>query len=157
MSYESCVLNGLFAVRWERPQLGDPTRYCGELSEARRRQGRQLVGLFIMPESSTAPDDAFKKEQAKLLPMIMSHLDYAIAVFEGTGFAASVKRSALVAIIMLSGQRQRIHVRSSVTDALGNPPAQLPFDAQRALHELRTRGFCKESTSSAHEGRSPHY
>lgn len=149
MSYESCTLNGLFVVRWERPQIGDPTRYCNELSEAARRQGKQLVGLFIMPAASTAPDDSFKKEQATLLPAIMSNLSYAFAVFEGTGFSASLKRSALVAIIMLSGQRQRIHVRSTITDALRNPPEKLPFDVNQALRELQARGFCEESVISS--------
>lgn len=143
MSYESCVLSGLFVVRWERPQLGDPTHYCNELSEAARRQGKPLVGLFIMPASSTAPDDAFKREQARLLPTIMTHLTYAVAVFEGTGFAASLKRSALVAIILLSGQRQRIHVRSSVAEALRKPPGPLPFDAEQTLAQLQRRGLCE--------------
>lgn len=149
MSYESCVLNGLFVVRWESPQRGDPLRYCNELSEAARRQAKPLVGLFIMPEQSAAPDDAFKKEQATLLPTIMSNLVYAMAVFEGTGFGASLKRSALVAIIMLSGQRQRIHVRSSVTEALRNPPERLPFDVNQALRELQSRGFCEHVVTSS--------
>jgi hypothetical protein len=155
MSYESRILNGLFVVRWERPERGDPTRYCNELSEAARRQGKPLVGLFIMPETSTVPDDAFRKEQATLLSTIMSNLVYAIAVFEGSGFSASVKRSALIAITLLSGQRQRIHVRSTVTDALRNPPERLPFDVNGALRELQAHGFYEDSVTSSRRGQAP--
>jgi len=155
MSYESCVLSGLFVVRWEQPQVGDPTRYCNELSEAARRQGKPLVGLFIMPASSTPPDDTFKREQARSLPTIMTHLTYAMAVFEGTGFAASLKRSALTAIILLSGQRQRIHVRSSVVEALRDPPGPLPFDANQALARLRLRGLCESDQPESRPAAPP--
>ncbi len=143
MSYQLCVLNGLFVVRWDQPRIGDPTKYCQELTDASRRQGKRLVGLFIMPEASTAPNDAFKREQASLLPVIMTNLEYAVAVFEGTGFSASLKRSALVAIILLSGQRQRIHVRASVRDAFTNPAGPITFDADAALQALHARGFCE--------------
>jgi hypothetical protein len=143
MSYKSCVLNGLFVVRWERPAVGDPTRYYHELLQASQSQSKPLVGLFIMPENSSAPDDYFKKEQAALLVKIMANLTFAVAVFEGTGFAASLKRSALVAILLLSGQRQKIYVRSSVEEALvRDPPGPLGFSAHKALNDLRTQDFC---------------
>lgn len=143
MSYKSCVLNGLFVVRWEKPTVGDCTRYCQELTQASQSQGKPLVGLFIMPENSSAPDDQFKKEQASLLKKIMPNLTFAIAVFEGSGFAASLKRSALIAILLLSGQRQRIYVRSSVEEALvRDPPGPLGFNAHKALADLRTQDLC---------------
>lgn len=141
MSYRSCVLNGLFVVRWERPSVGDCARYYQELVQASQTQSKPLVGLFIMPENSSAPDDHFKKEQAQLMNKIMQNLSFAIAVFEGTGFAASLKRSALVAILLLSGQRQKIYVRSTVEEAL-NPPGPLGFSANKALDELRAQAFC---------------
>jgi hypothetical protein len=143
MSYRSCVLNGLFVVRWERPSVGDCARYYQELVQASQTQSKPLVGLFIMPENSSAPDDHFKKEQAQLMNKIMQNLSFAIAVFEGTGFAASLKRSALVAILLLSGQRQKIYVRSTVEEALvRNPPGPLGFSANKALDELRAQAFC---------------
>jgi hypothetical protein len=143
MSYKSCVLNGLFVVRWERPAVGDPTRYYHELLQAAQSQGKPLVGLFIMPETSSAPDDQFKKEQAALLSKVMQHLTFAVAVFEGTGFAASLKRSALVGILLLSGQRQKVFVRSSVEEALvRDPPGPMPFNAHKALNDLRMQDLC---------------
>lgn len=144
MSYKSCVLNGLFVLRWERPTVGDCTSYCQEIQQASQKQAKPLVGLFIMPENSTAPDDQFKKEQATLMPKIMQNLTFAIAVFEGTGFAASLKRSALVAILLLTGQRQKIFIRSSVEEALvRDPPGPLGFSAHKALNDLRALDFLK--------------
>jgi hypothetical protein len=144
MAYESCVLEGLYAIRWGRvPELHDVARYAEELSAARAKQGEPLVGLFIMPPDSQIPNDAFRKAQAKALPDIMSNLQFAVAVFEGTGFILSLKRSALGAILLLAPKRFSIHVRTSVKEALlVNPPKQVSFDATRAIAELTKRKLC---------------
>jgi len=144
MSYESCALDGVFVVRWgEKPQVPDVSRYAGEIADARRLQGKPLVGLFIMPPNSAPPDDLFRKAQADKLPDIMNNLSYAVAVFEGTGFVSSLKRSALTAILMLSPRRHSIHVRSTVEEALlTNPAGPLAFDAAATLGELQRRKFC---------------
>jgi hypothetical protein len=139
MSYESATLGGLFVLRWgENPEEPDVERYAREVLKARQQHGAPLVGLFIMPPDSGAPGEAFRKAQAAKLPEIMSNLSYAVAVFEGTGFVSSLKRSALVAILLLAPKRFPIHVRATVEDALiGNPPGPITFDAHRALAELR--------------------
>jgi hypothetical protein len=144
MSYESCALDGLFVVRWgKNPALPDVDNYARELAAARQKQGRPLVGLFIMPPDSAAPDDTFRKAQAQKLPEIMSHLTYAVAVFEGSGFISSLKRSALVAILLLAPKRHPIHVRSTVEEALLlNPAGPIEFDAKRTLTELKRRKLC---------------
>jgi hypothetical protein len=144
MSYESCALTGVFVVRWGKiPEVPDVTRYAGEIAAAREQQGKRLVGLFIMPPDSTAPGDMFRKAQAARLPAIMNDLLYAVAVFEGTGFVASLKRSALVGILLLAPKKYPIHVRSTVEEALlTNPPGPVDFDARAALAELKRRKLC---------------
>lgn len=144
MSYESCTLRGVFVVRWGKsPSVPDVDRYAGELEKARTEQGRPLVGLFIMPQDSSAPDEAFRKAQAQKLPEIMANLTYAVAVFEGTGFISSMKRSALVGILLMAPRRHPIHVRSTVEEALiHNPAGPIEFDANRALAELKRRNLC---------------
>jgi hypothetical protein len=141
MSYQSCVLDGLYAIRWGRePELADLGRYSAELSEASRTQGRQLVGLFIMPPDSQNPSDVFRKAQAAMLPEIMANLDFAVAVFEGGGFKQALKRSALGAILLLAPKRFSIHVRASVDEALiENPPKPVRFNATLAVAELKQR------------------
>jgi hypothetical protein len=144
MSYESCALDGVFVVRWGKvPQLPDVDRYASEIAAARAKQGKPLVGLFIMPPYSAAPDEAFRKAQAKKLPEIMSNLSYAVAVFEGTGFISSLKRSALVGILLLAPKRHPIHVRSTVEEALLlNPAGPVEFNAKLTLAELKKRNLC---------------
>ncbi len=143
MSYQLHVTRGLFVVRWGDPQPGDPAKYLAALTDAASKQGDKLVGLFIMPEDSPPPGEAFRREQAALLDRVMERLHFAIAVFEGRGFAPSLKRSALVAILMLSSKRQKVFVRSSVEEALvSNPPAGLSFDGAMLLSTLRGLGFC---------------
>jgi hypothetical protein len=144
MAYESCVLDGLYAVRWGPvPELPDVARYAAEIASARATQGDRLVGLFIMPPDSQIPNDVFRKAQAAALPGIMSNLEFAVAVFEGTGFILSLKRSALGAILLLAPKRFSIHVRATVEEALlENPPKQVRFDARRAIEDLKKRKLC---------------
>ncbi len=144
MAYESCALEGLFVVRWGKaPALPDVESYARDLAAARAKQGRPLVGLFIMPPDSAAPDDRFRKAQAQKLPEIMENLSYAVAVFEGSGFIASLKRSALVAILLLAPKKHPIHVRSTVEEALlFNPAGPIDFDAKRTIVELKRRNLC---------------
>jgi hypothetical protein len=144
MSYESCSMEGLFVVRWgKNPAVPDVDNYARDLAAARAKQGRPLVGLFIMPPDSGAPDDTFRKAQAQRLPEIMENLTYAVAVFEGTGFISSLKRSALVGILLLAPKKYSIHVRSTVEEALlSNPAGPIDFDAQRTLAELKRRKLC---------------
>lgn len=143
MSYEVQVLRGLFAVRWGAPEPGDALSYCEHLESASKKQGQKLVGLFIMPENSAPPGEEFRKEQAKLLPRIMDHMEFAVAVFEGAGFATSIKRSALVAILLLSNKRHKIFVRRSVEEALViKPPGPLSFNGKRAVEQLRSLRMC---------------
>ncbi len=144
MSYRSCVLTGLYACRWGKlPEVEDVANYAREIAAAREQQGKPLVGLFIMPKDSGAPGEEFRRAQAARLPEVMTHLDYAVAVFEGEGFFSSLKRSALVAILLLAPKKYAIHVRSSVEEALLSRPAgKLDFDANRAIAELKQREMC---------------
>ena len=138
-------------LRWgDLPQITDVTRYCEETRRAHAEQGKPVVGLFIMPTHSKPPDEAFRKEQARLLPEIMSHFSYAVAVFEGVGFLSSLKRSALAAILLLAPKRHAIFVRSTLEEALLTDPAgPIDFDARKAIGELRRRGLIVSSISGA--------
>ncbi len=141
MAFTSCVLDGLLAVRWgAEPDLGDVGKYLEELREAHTRQTSKLVAMFIMPKDSKIPSDEFRKEQADALPEIMEHVDFCVAVFEGSGFMIALKRSTLGAILLLAPKRFSIHVRASAEEALlYDPPGPIRFDAKRAIAELRRR------------------
>jgi hypothetical protein len=144
MSFKSCALGGLYVLRWGAlPEVRDVNVYATEIAEAYASQRTPLVGLFVMPPDSAAPDEIFRKAQANKLPEIMKHLEFAVAVFEGQGFISSVKRSALVAILLLASKRYPVYVRATVEDALlRNPPGPIRFDAQNAIGELRKRALC---------------
>jgi hypothetical protein len=132
-------MDGLFALRWgANPEEPDVEKYVQEVRKARQAHGKPLVGLFIMPPDSKAPGESFRKIQAAKLPELMKDLSYAVAVFEGDGFMSSLKRSALVGILLLAPKHYPIHVRATVEDALVRKPAgPIEFDAKRALAELR--------------------
>jgi hypothetical protein len=144
MSFKSCALGGLYVLRWGAvPEVRDVAVYAAQIADAYEAQGAPLVGLFVMPQDSAAPDEVFRKAQANKLPEIMKHLEFAVAVFEGQGFISSVKRSALVAILLLAAKRHPVYVRATVEDALfRDPPGPIRFDAQIAIVELRKRGLC---------------
>jgi hypothetical protein len=146
MSYKSCLLPGLFVLRWgAKPEVGDVELYAREIAAAYMRQGQPLVALFIMPTDSAAPDEAFRKAQASRLPEIMRSLEYAVAVFEGSGFISSLKRSALVGILLLAPKKFPVYVRATVEEALiTDPPGRVRFDPYRAMSDLRSAGVLTE-------------
>jgi hypothetical protein len=124
-------------------EVHDVARYAAEIADARRHQANLLVGLFIMPPNSPVPNEAFRKAQAGRLAEIMSNLQFAVAVFEGTGFILALKRSALVGILLLAPKHYSIHVRASVEQALiVKPPGPISFDARRAVDELKKQQLC---------------
>lgn len=139
MAFESCVLPGLYVLRWgENPAVADVAAYANEVARAHEHQGERLIGLFIMPEGSSAPDSSFRKAQADRMTEIMSHFHYAVCVFEGEGFMASIRRNALAGILLLSGRRFPVHVRASLQEALVTKPAgPLKFNVSQALAEVR--------------------
>ncbi len=141
LSYTFWELDGLIVVRWGRtPEVADVQTQTLEVAAVRKRQGKPIVALYIMPPDSQPPDNDFRQAQAASLPAIFAHLEFAIAVFEGSGFVASLKRSALVAILLLSKQRHSVYVRQSLEDALiVNPPRRFSFDASKALQELQRK------------------
>jgi hypothetical protein len=145
VSYKSCAIDGLYVLRWQSPEVPDVAAYAGEIAAASSKQGKQLVGLFIMPEDSDPPGEQFRKEQANKLPEIMTHLTFVVAVFEGTGFMAAMKRSALVGILLLSGRRFPMYVRATVDEALvSSPPQPISFEPKAAIAELGRRGMLTE-------------
>jgi len=144
MSFQSCVLDGLYAIRWGMDlEVQDVERYATEIAHARRHQAKLLVGLFIMPPKSPVPSETFRKAQADRLAEIMSNLQFAVAVFEGTGFILALKRSALAGILLLAPKHYSIHVRASVEQALiVKPPGPVGFDAQSAIDKLKRQHLC---------------
>jgi hypothetical protein len=143
MSYKSCVLPGLIAIRWGAlPDAADVPAYAAEIARAREKDGQPVVALFIMPQDSGAPPEDFRRVQAQHLPQIMSNVEFACAVFEGTGFKSSLKRSALVAILLLAPKRYPIYVRATVEEALiQDPPRPVRFDPSRAIADLKRAGL----------------
>jgi len=66
MSFKSCALGGLYVLRWGAlPEVRDVNVYATEIAEAYASQRTPLVGLFVMPPDSAAPDEIFRKAQAK--------------------------------------------------------------------------------------------
>ncbi len=145
MTYKSCTLDGLYVLRWQMPDVPDVALYEGEIAIARQKQGKPLVGLFVMPPDSATPSEPFRKEQANRLPDIMTNLTFAVCVFEGTGFRVALRRSALVAILLLSPKRFPVFVRSTVEDTLlVAPPKPITFNAKAAMAELERRGMLRD-------------
>ncbi len=143
MVYQSHVLPGLYALKWgDRPDAADMYSLARELATAHKSQGEKLFALFIVPESSSVPDDSARKAQAACLPEMFQHAAHAVAVFEGCGFTPALKRSALTAILHLGRSRYPMTMRSSVEEALlTRPPPQMQLDGRATLAALKECGF----------------
>lgn len=60
------------------------------------------------------------------------------AVLEGSGVKASLIRTLLRGMVLVSKLTFEYHFHSSIEDALHRMEQKLPFDASRTLHALRT-------------------
>jgi hypothetical protein len=136
----------VYALKWgARADAADMYAYTREIAAAYKEQGAKLVAILVVPAGSPVPDEAARKAQAALLPEIYKYTSRAIIVFEGDGFILSLKRSALTAILLMSGGQYPMDVRHSVAEALvTNPPRRLGLDrldGERVLTQLRALGF----------------
>ena len=141
MPYTSQVMQGLFLVRWERPQAVDIPRMEQEVAQLVASSTRAVHGLSVVPADTTAPDEATRRAMGASLPRLLEHLTTMHVVIEGAGFAHSILRSAMTGIVLVGGKRGRVFVHSDLEAGLLKVASQLETSGAELLSALHARGF----------------
>jgi hypothetical protein len=137
---------------WEGPAHNDVLKIVlGALQSLRRGPfaARKLFVLHVVAETASPPDAQGRAIAAKFL----EHFDLHVNVTEGTGFRASLIRSAILGILMLSGTRAKNEVTASV-DAGIDALVAAGCDAKKAdlvgvVRELREALPARRGTLAA--------
>jgi hypothetical protein len=120
MPYASCLVDRAFLLRWgDIIEKSDMVRLVAELSAGRDTTGQALVYVGIVPETTKAPAEEVRREMTATLPLLLEHCETVHVVMEGAGFATSIKRSMMTAMMFATGKRGRVFVHDTVQTALG--------------------------------------
>jgi hypothetical protein len=117
----SCAIESIlpvFFVRWKVPEFSDLARINQSLADAHRTLGRPLFFVAIVPADSQPPDERMRKAFAETMDTVLGHCRTMHFVIEGDGFKHSILRNALAAVLLVRGQRSRIFVHRSLSEAL---------------------------------------
>ena len=108
MAHESARYEHFFVVRWGAPEADDFRRIPEQVRVAEQQAGRKLLYLGIMPEDMPRIDDAARKGFMELTEGIIDHCDKVIVVFEARGFRGAIMRSAMAAVMLLTGRYDKL-------------------------------------------------
>ena len=150
MSYRSVLIDRVYMVRWQVPQLADGKAVVENIISARKALDRPLLFIVIAPEDSAPPDDEMRKFMVSHIDQVLSCCEMVHFVMEGSGFKNSIKRSVLTNVLLLAGKRAKTKVHSSVDEALEALP-QLQVSA-REVRDTASRMGILPSLSAGYRG-----
>ncbi len=140
MSCITAMIDSIFFVRWQRPEIRDLTHIQAEVSRVRGRHKGPIIYLAIVPTDADPPDTDVRKAMMDSMDGVLAHCEAMYFVIEGAGFKHSVLRSALAGILLVAGRRGRVFVETSVEDALADIAKRLRIESMSILRQARTNG-----------------
>ena len=117
----SCAIEFLppvFFVRWKVPELADIRRIVTQLTTAHQSLGRPVFFISIIPGDSNPPDDRMRQTFIENKEGVLAHCRTMHFAMEGEGFKHSILRNALATVLLFRGQRNRLFVHRSLSEAL---------------------------------------
>ena len=109
----TAVIDGVFFVRWQKPEITDLRRVQAEVASARTRFESPLAYVAIVPGDAEPPETEVRKFMMDSMDEVLKHCQAMHFAIEGTGFKHSVLRSALAGILLVAGRRGRVFVHRS--------------------------------------------
>ncbi|HWA75173.1 MAG TPA: hypothetical protein VG937_22700, partial [Polyangiaceae bacterium] len=139
MSYVTCRLGKLLAVRWTAtPTRRDTDQLLTDTRTASEAAGGQLRLLAVIPiQEVDIPPAEVRARMQLLLPQLLANLHSIDAVFEGTGVKASLIRTLLRGMVLVSKLNFDYHFHANIQDALRRLEVKVALDPTRTLTALR--------------------
>lgn len=142
MAHTAVQVDNFFAVQWGAPEPADLPKVLAAVSEQRERCGRPLAYVALMGGESARLSEEGRKTLMDLTDKVLPLCDKLVVVIEAEGFAASILRSALTAMSMVSGRRGILLYEADVDVALKKLAGSMTIDAPRAraaISDLRDK------------------
>jgi hypothetical protein len=141
MACEIMVRGRVVFVTWTEPEESDLNRILLEVSRAQLRCGEKVVYVTRVPAGSPPPSAAFNAALKAKMPRLLDHCSAFHAVMEGSGFMATLKRSAVAAAFLASGKRAVFHVHATTTAILSKVTAEIRGEVLDVLRDAAGRGM----------------
>jgi hypothetical protein len=141
MSCRTAFVEPIFIVRWQTPTLEDLTLIQQEVERARKRVGRMLIYVAIVPADADPPDPPVRKAMIDSMDTVLEHCEVIYFAMEGRGFKHSVLRSALAGILLVAGRRGRVIVHVSASHAITEAARRAGVNESTILRSARARGM----------------
>jgi hypothetical protein len=141
VSFRTCQIDRVIAVRWQGLDRDDVVRFSLEIQKAHDAARRPLTLLSIIPEDSGLPDQATRKVLGDRGAAVMKNCDTALVIIEGSGVRMSLVRGLIRTLAVLMRTPLRPMMYASVDEALANLPSDLVPQRSRIREALRAAGM----------------
>mgnify|MGYP001357430453 FL=1 len=116
--YHLCKHDRFFIVRWEETTLRALREIEGELVRYQRSVGHPLVYISLADDRTRNPDAEVQRALVDFVDRHRDALAHVYVVLESKGFAAAAQRAVLSSMMMISGRRGVVTVKSSMAEAV---------------------------------------
>ena len=116
------VIDNVFVVVWKNVSTAAAKKITEQVRVAHADRG-DLVYVALVPDGTPPPDDDGRAALSGAVKVLLPYCSSMHCVIEGSGFRKSVIRGAATGIFMLSGQRGKMKVHDTFTEALRAAPA----------------------------------
>ena len=134
----------LFAVRWGDWKIDDLDVVLKELERAHQSSGNLQIYLSVTDANTRRPNEEFRNKVLLDLNNYLGHAKVVYVLDLSSGFRASIMRSTLSSMLLLSKVRDRVKVVKSIDAMFAAEPE---IDARTALRELRRDGILPDDES----------
>jgi hypothetical protein len=135
----------LFFVRWAAPSKADLPALNAQLADAHRKLGDPVTYIAIVPEDCEPPNDEMRAAFSDTMDEVLSHCSTMHFVMEGQGFKHSILRNALATVLLVKGQRRKVFVHRTLTEALNasnqHKPPPKRIDVSSMIHRAEVGGI----------------
>ena len=135
----TAVIDAVYFVRWQKPEISDLRRVQAEVASARARVDSPLAYVAIVPGDAEPPEPEVRKFMMDSMDEVLKHCQAMHFAIEGSGFKHSVLRSALAGILLVAGRRGRVFVHRSGELAAREACRTLGAEAAVVLQQARTQ------------------
>jgi hypothetical protein len=126
MGYRSATFKHFYVVVWGNPKDADFDAVVAEVAALEKSCGRPVAYLGVMPDDMAPLDDEQRKGFMRLTDGALKHCSHVSVALEAKGFRGAILRSAMAAMTLLMGRRDRLHFFSSIKEALAILDPELP-------------------------------
>lgn len=141
-NFSVVVDEDLFALRWHAVSIESLGRLTTRLGARHAEIGRSLYYIAIIPEGAPTPDDATRDTMIASIAETYPLMATVRVVILGTGFKATMVRSGMAAMTLITGLRGHVvKVDKSPRQAIEHYAKHAKRDAEPILQRLVREGL----------------